>query len=118
MDCDLALVNGQVVDPATGEIFGADVAVAGGRIVAIGRDRPGFNAARVLDAGSFGPRNAAGFAEYVLRPAATRVFGLVNISRWGNSTNPGESEVMGFLNPTEVVRTIEKADGWARGVKV
>ncbi|HVC32083.1 MAG TPA: amidohydrolase/deacetylase family metallohydrolase [Chloroflexota bacterium] len=160
MDCDLALINGQVIDPIRGEVYGADVAVKDGKIAAVSRERQPFDAARtidvsgayltpalidchvhcfehvspgslnpdrigvrqgvgvVLDAGSFGPRNAAGFYEYVVRAASTRVFGLVNISRWGNSTNPGESEVVGFLNPTEVVRVVERSGGWVRGVKV
>lgn len=160
MDCELALVNGQVVDPVQGTIHDADVAVIGGKIVGISRQRGVFSAARtldvsgayvtpaliddhvhcfehvspgslnpdrigvrqgvgvVVDAGSFGPRNAPGFHEYVVKPAATRVFGLVNISRWGNSTNPGESEIIGFLNPTEVVRLIDRSRDWVRGVKV
>jgi len=160
VDCELALINGQVVDPVEGAIFDADIAVTGGKIVGISRQRGVFNAARILDvsgacvtpalidghvhcfehvspgslnpdrigvrqgvgvvvdAGSFGPRNAAGFQEYVVKPAATRVYGLVNISRWGNSTNPGESEIIGFLNPTEVVRLIDRSGDWVRGVKV
>ncbi len=72
----------------------------------------------VIDAGSFGPANAAGFNAYVAQRSTTRAYGLVNISRWGNSTNPGESAVIGFLNPSDVVRTIERAGGWIRGVKV
>lgn len=160
MNCDLVLVNGDVVDPAEGKIYPADVAISGDRIVGISRERGRWRGERTLDltgkyvtpalidghvhcfehvspgslhpdligvrqgvgaivdAGSFGPRNAAGFGEYVVKPASTRVFGLVNISRWGNSTNPGEGEVAGFLNPTEVIRAIEKAGGWIRGVKV
>lgn len=71
----------------------------------------------VVDAGSFGPRNAAGFYEYVVRRATTHVYGLVNISRLGNSTNPGEGEVLPYLNPTEVIRAIERSGDWLRGVK-
>jgi dihydroorotase len=160
VDCALALVNGQIVEPELGEIYGADVAVEDGRIATIDRTRAGFNARRVLDvggafvvpalvdchahcyehvspgslnpdrigvrqgvgaivdAGSFGPRNAPGFQEYVVGPAVTRVFGLVNISRWGVSTNPGEGEIIGFLNPTEVVRTVERGGDWIKGIKV
>ncbi len=160
MDCDVALVNGQVIDPAEGTSFDADVGITGGKVVAISRQRGLLTAGRAIDvagayvtpalidghvhcyehvspgslnpdrigvrqgvavlvdAGSFGPRNADGFSEYVVKAASTRVYGLVNISRWGNSTNPGESEVIGFLNPTEVVRTIERSKGWVRGVKV
>lgn len=72
----------------------------------------------VVDAGSFGPRNAAGFGEYIVKRATTHVYGLVNISRLGNSTNPGEGEVLGFLNPTEVVRACATAGDWLVGVKV
>ena len=118
MDCDLALINGTVIDPGQGVIFEADVAVTAGRIAGISRQRGTFNSGRsidisgacvtpalidshvhcyehvspgslnpdrigvrqgvgvVVDAGSFGPRNAAGFAEFIVKPAATRVYGL------------------------------------------
>ena len=160
MDCELALINGQVIDPDAGTIEQADVAITGGKIVGISRQRGAFRAEHsidvsgahvtpalidghvhcyehvspgslnpdrigvrqgvgvVVDAGSFGPRNADGFYEYAVKPAATRVFGLVNISRWGVSTNPGEAEIIGFLNPTEVVRLIERSGDWVKGVKV
>lgn len=160
MDCDLAIVNGQVIDPHRSDIYPADIAVTDGRLAGISRERGLFRAGQVydasgcyvtpalvdchvhcyehvspgslspdrigigqgvgavLDAGSFGPRNAAGFRKYVSEPATTQVYGLVNISRWGNSTNPGESEIIGFLNPTEVARLIERARDWIRGVKV
>ena len=72
----------------------------------------------VVDAGSFGPRNAAGFREYVVRSAATRVYGLVNISRLGNGTFPGEGAIAEYLNPAEVVRLIERNREWVLGVKV
>ncbi|HET6598998.1 MAG TPA: dihydroorotase, partial [Burkholderiaceae bacterium] len=42
--------NGRVIDPASGRDETADVAIAAGRIVAIGRVAAGFNAARTLDA--------------------------------------------------------------------
>jgi dihydroorotase len=160
MDCDLVVVNGQIVDPEQGQIYRADVGVIDGKIAAIDRQRGALSARQVVDAageyvvpalvdchvhcyehvspgslnpdrigvkqgvgaivdaGSFGPRNAAGFHEYVVKPAATDVFGLVNISRWGVSTNPGEGEIVGFLNPTEVVRTVERSREWIKGVKV
>ena len=159
MDCALALVGGQVVDPDANEIYPADVAIDGNRIAGISRERGRFTAAQtvdvgdmlvcpglvdshvhvyehvsagslnpdrigvrqgvcaVVDAGSFGPRNAAGFHEYVVKRAATRVYGLVNISRLGNSTNPGEGEVPGFLNPGDVVRALDRGSDWLRGVK-
>jgi dihydroorotase len=71
----------------------------------------------VVDAGSFGPRNAAGFHEYVVTRAATHVYGFVNISRNGNSTNPGEGEVLGFLSSGETAKTVERNRAWAVGVK-
>lgn len=160
MECTLALVGGHVIDPDAGEIYAADVAIDGDRVVGISRERGRFSAAQtvdvtglhitpglvdshvhvfehiglggldpdligvrqgvcaVVDAGSFGPHNAAGFHEYIVKRAKTHVYGLINISRWGNSTNPGEGEVLGFLNPSAVVRTLERAaGGWLVGVK-
>src|ERR1019366_2315622 len=49
MDCELALINGQVIDPGEGAIFEADVAVAGGKITGISRQRGTFNAGRAID---------------------------------------------------------------------
>ena len=72
----------------------------------------------VVDAGSFGPGNAAGFHEYVVKRAATHVYGLVNISRNGNSTQPGEGEVLGFLRPEATAGTVARNRVWAVGVKV
>jgi dihydroorotase len=159
VDCAVALVGGQIIDPDANEIFAADVAIDDGRVVGIARERGRFNAARVVDvsglfvcpgivdshvhvyqhvspgsldpdqigirqgvcavvdAGSFGPRNAAGFYEYVVQRAITPTYGLVNISRLGNSINPGEGEVLGYLNPSEVVRLIERSGDWLCGVK-
>ena len=42
--------NGRVIDPASGRDELADVAIAAGRIIAIGKVAAGFNAARTLDA--------------------------------------------------------------------
>jgi dihydroorotase len=42
--------SGRVLDPASGRDERADVAIAGGRIVAIGRAHPDFGADRVIDA--------------------------------------------------------------------
>ncbi|HEV8634228.1 MAG TPA: amidohydrolase/deacetylase family metallohydrolase [Chloroflexota bacterium] len=71
----------------------------------------------VVDAGSFGPNNARGFSEYVVKTAETKVFGLCNISRNGNSTDPGEGEVLGFLKPEATARTVEQHRDWVVGVK-
>jgi len=46
----ILIKGGRVIDPATGRDEQADVAVAAGRIVAIGRAPTGFDAARVIDA--------------------------------------------------------------------
>src|SRR5581483_500653 len=72
----------------------------------------------VADAGSFGPGNAAGFREYVVKRATTHVYGFCNISRNGNSTNPGEGEVLGFLRPEQTARTVAANRDWCVGVKV
>jgi dihydroorotase len=72
----------------------------------------------VVDAGSFGPGNAAGFREYVVKRATTHVYGLVNISRNGNSTQPGEGEVLGFLRPEATAATVARNREWAVGVRV
>lgn len=71
----------------------------------------------VVDAGSFGPANAEGFGEYVVKRATTHVYGLCNISRNGNATNPGEGEVLGFLKPEQTARTVAR-NAWCVGVKV
>lgn len=47
----ILIKGGRVIDPATGRDERADVAVAAGRIVAIGQAPAGFDAARVIDAG-------------------------------------------------------------------
>ncbi|MBQ0960166.1 dihydroorotase [Ideonella sp. 4Y11] len=46
----ILIKGGRVIDPATGRDERADVAVAAGRIVAIGAAPAGFDAARVIDA--------------------------------------------------------------------
>ncbi|MBQ0945272.1 dihydroorotase [Ideonella sp. 4Y16] len=46
----ILIKGGRVIDPATGRDEPADVAVAAGRIVAIGQTPTGFDAARVIDA--------------------------------------------------------------------
>lgn len=159
MDVELAIVNGTVVDPDGDTTYPADVGIAGGKVVAISRQRgqlkgeetvdatgmlvtPGLvdshvhcyehvspgslhpddigirqGVCAIVDAGSFGPRNAAGFGEFIVKPATTHVYGLVNISRNGNSTNPGEGEVLGYLRPEETVKAIQENRAWAVGVK-
>ncbi|HUG23835.1 dihydroorotase [Piscinibacter sp.] len=46
----ILIKNGRVIDPASGRDETADIAVAAGRIVSIGRAKPDFNANRTIDA--------------------------------------------------------------------
>jgi len=46
----ILISNGRVIDPASGRDERADVSIAAGRIVGIGRAEPGFNANRTIDA--------------------------------------------------------------------
>src|SRR5438445_13885784 len=46
----LLIKNGRIVDPATGRDERGDVAIAAGRIVAVGRVSDDFHASRTLDA--------------------------------------------------------------------
>ncbi len=46
----ILIQNGRVMDPATGRDEIADIAVAAGRVIAIGKVAPDFHASRVIDA--------------------------------------------------------------------
>lgn len=46
----IIIKNGRVVDPASGRDERADIAIAAGRIVAIGKVSADFHASRTLDA--------------------------------------------------------------------
>jgi dihydroorotase len=72
----------------------------------------------LLDAGSFGALNVAAFYEYVVRPARTLVYGLLHISRFGNMHDPGESEILSWLNIDDAVQAVERNRGWIKGMKV
>jgi dihydroorotase len=72
----------------------------------------------VIDAGSFGAENAPAFHEYVVKPAKTMVFGLLHISRHGNMHEPGESEIVSWLNIDDALKTIAANRDWIRGMKV
>jgi dihydroorotase len=72
----------------------------------------------LLEAGSFGAANAAGFHEYVVKPAKTLVFGLLHISRHGNMHDPGESEIRSWLSIDDAVHAIQRNRSWIRGMKV
>ncbi len=156
---DLILRGGEVIDPIERRTFAADVAIHGGRVVAV-QERLAGAAAReidarglitgpgwvdththvfnlfkpscvdadsigveqgvvaVIDAGSFGAANAAAFHEYVVKPAKTLVVGLLHISRHGNMHEPGESEIVSWLNIDDAVQTIDANRGWIKGMKV
>ncbi|MHB8574369.1 MAG: amidohydrolase/deacetylase family metallohydrolase [Dehalococcoidia bacterium] len=72
----------------------------------------------VVDAGSFGAANAAAFEEYVVKRARTKVFGLMHVSRLGNMHQPGESEILSWLNIDDAVSAIDRHRTWVRGMKV
>jgi dihydroorotase len=61
----LLIKNGRVVDPASGRDEHADIAIAAGRIVAIGKVSADFHASRTLDAG--GLVVAPGFVDLAAR---------------------------------------------------
>ena len=61
----ILIKNGRVVDPASGRDERADIAIAAGRIVAIGKVSPDFHASRTLDAG--GLVVAPGFVDLAAR---------------------------------------------------
>jgi dihydroorotase len=156
---DLVLRGGEVIDPVERRRFAADVAVRGGRVVAVEAGLRGAAAREIdarglisgpgwvdththifnlfkpssvdadsigveqgvvalFDAGSFGAANAAAFHEYVVKPARTLVFGLLHISRHGNMHEPGESEIVNWLNIDDAVKTIEANRVWIKGMKV
>ncbi|MDZ7779442.1 MAG: amidohydrolase/deacetylase family metallohydrolase [Gemmatimonadota bacterium] len=71
----------------------------------------------VVDAGSAGAVSFPGFRDYVARPARTRVYGLVNMSRTG-MTAPNELALLDYVDVDAVVRTIEESPEVAVGIKV
>ena len=50
MSVSLAIENGRVIDPASGLDAVVDIAIADGRILALGARPPGFSPQRVIDA--------------------------------------------------------------------
>ncbi len=74
-------------------------------------------ATSVIDAGSAGATTMRGFLTYVARPARTRVYALVNISRPG-MTVPNELADLSWLDPEAAARTVEENPGEVVGVKV
>lgn len=77
----------------------------------------------VLDAGSAGAHNFAGFRRYVAEPADTRIYALLNISVIGQTADgpgspDGELHHLGYANPKLTIRTIEQNRDLLLGVKV
>ncbi|MEX2467681.1 MAG: amidohydrolase/deacetylase family metallohydrolase [Gemmatimonadota bacterium] len=71
----------------------------------------------VVDAGSMGAINFPAFRDHVARPARTRVYALVNMSRVG-MTAPNELARLEYVDVDAVVRTIEANPDIAIGIKV
>lgn len=73
----------------------------------------------MLDAGSAGSYNFAGFRRHVIDRAETRVLALVNLSCIGlTAANLGELRDRRYADPEGVVRTIRDNPGVAVGVKI
>jgi dihydroorotase len=70
----------------------------------------------VVDAGSMGATNFAGFRDHVARPARTRVYALVNVSRVG-MTAPNELALLDYVDVDALVRIIEANRDIAIGIK-
>ena len=71
----------------------------------------------VVDAGSFGPANGQEFLEKVVSLSKTKVFGFINVSRYGINHDPGEASVEEWLNSDNVVSFAQDHLDWIRGVK-
>lgn len=71
----------------------------------------------LIDGGSAGATTFPGFREYVIRPARTRVYALLNISSPG-MTVPNELSDMRFVDPDAAIRTIEENRDVIVGIKV
>lgn len=71
----------------------------------------------VVDAGSMGAVSFPAFRDHVARPARTRVYALVNVSRVGMTTG-NELASLDWVDVDAVVRTIEQNPDVAVGIKV
>jgi dihydroorotase len=71
----------------------------------------------LIDGGSAGATTFPGFREYVIEPARTRVYALLNISTPG-MTVPNELSDLGYVDPEAAVRTIEANRDVIVGLKV
>ena len=161
MLCDILIRGGEVIDPSQGVRGVRDVAIAGGRILAIEESLdsaeptftvdargllvvpglidlhvhvyphhmplgleadplcPAGGVTTMLDAGSAGSRNFAGFRRDVIDRIDTQVFGLVNLASPGLiAADLGELVDRRHADPAGVVRTISENPGVAVGVKI
>lgn len=162
MIADVVLKGGRVIDPATGVDTVADVAMAGGRILAIGpaltgRETvdvagrivaPGLidlhthvyrggtslaldpiaitrmsGATTLVDAGTAGASNFAGFRDHVIRPAPMRILAFLNISyagifAWKPGLMFGEASDLRLLDMGECLRVVQENADTIVGVKV
>ena len=73
--------------------------------------------AALVDAGSFGPANGQEFMEKVVAVSKTRVFGFINVSRYGINHDPGEASVQEWLSSDTVVSFARDHLDWIKGVK-
>ena len=80
---------------------------------------PAGGVTTMLDAGSAGSRNFAGFRRDVIDRSETQVFGLVNLASTGViAADLGELVDRRHADPAGVVRTISENPGVAIGVKI
>ena len=80
---------------------------------------PAGGATTMLDAGSAGSRNFAGFRRDVIDRIQTQVFGLVNLASTGLiASDLGELRDRRYADPAGVVETIAAHPGVAVGVKI
>ncbi|SRR5579884_1129735 len=162
---ELLLAGGTVIDPSQGLHAPSDVAVADGRIAAVGPSLPRAHARRVVDvagklvvpglidlhthvywggsslgvdpddlaarsgvttmvdAGSAGPGNFAGFRRHLIERARVRILPFLNISfpgifAFSRSVMVGESVDLRLLSVSEAVRVAREHAGLVLGIKV
>ena len=114
---------GRVID-ATGKyvtpgLIDMHVHVYGGAQVGVQPEAVGLakGVTTLIDGGSAGATTFAGFREYIIRPARTRVLALLNTSSPG-MTVPNELSDLRYVDPEAAVRTIEENRDVIVGIKV
>ena len=145
--CDVAISSGRIAEVAAGiegdavEVFDADgLIVTPGlvdlhahvydKVIPLGIDPDHYCLGRgtttVVDAGSAGADNFAGFRAFAIDRCRTRILGFLNISRMGlacsglggDSNVPGELDLMKFVNAEHCVDCIEMNRDVLVGVKI